>query len=114
MGLSLNKDRMILSKIIKSWAQDHDKNYQIDDPDPTDQGVANTAAFLSWILQENKSCVDLVALLDRLELFFSAQKRSQLSKGMSCKKCKSFCDFAEPNQEDGTLLCYSCRNHPYL
>jgi hypothetical protein len=32
------------------------------------------------------------------------------SGGCLCKKCKEFYDFAEPNQEDGTLICWSCRH----
>lgn len=31
--------------------------------------------------------------------------------GCACKKCKEFYQFAEPNQEDGTLICYSCRTY---
>jgi len=29
--------------------------------------------------------------------------------GCDCKKCKEFYPYAEPNQDDGTLICYSCR-----
>ena len=29
--------------------------------------------------------------------------------GMNCKSCKEFYPMAEPNQSDGTLICYSCR-----
>lgn len=29
--------------------------------------------------------------------------------GCQCKKCHTFYAYAEPNQEDGTLICYSCR-----
>lgn len=32
-------------------------------------------------------------------------------KGYSCKKCKELFPFAEPNQSDGTLICYSCRKY---
>jgi hypothetical protein len=32
------------------------------------------------------------------------------SDGLSCKNCGNFYPFSEPNQEDGTLICYSCRN----
>jgi hypothetical protein len=31
--------------------------------------------------------------------------------GCTCKKCKEFYQYAEPNQEDGTLICYSCRTY---
>lgn len=30
--------------------------------------------------------------------------------GCDCIKCKEFYPFAEPNQKDGTLICFSCRN----
>lgn len=32
------------------------------------------------------------------------------SEGCSCKKCKEFYPYAEPNQLDGTLICYACRH----
>jgi len=30
--------------------------------------------------------------------------------GCDCVKCKQFFEFAEPNQEDGTLICWACRH----
>lgn len=30
--------------------------------------------------------------------------------GCQCKKCLEMYPYAEPNQEDGTLICFSCRN----
>lgn len=30
--------------------------------------------------------------------------------GCDCTKCKTFFEFAEPNQEDGTLICWACRH----
>lgn len=29
--------------------------------------------------------------------------------GCDCKKCKEYFPYAEPNQDDGTLVCYKCR-----
>lgn len=29
--------------------------------------------------------------------------------GCECKNCKEFYPYAEPNQDDGTLICYGCR-----
>jgi hypothetical protein len=37
-------------------------------------------------------------------------KKSAKSDGCSCKKCKEYYPYAEPNQEDGTLICYGCRH----
>lgn len=33
--------------------------------------------------------------------------------GMACNNCKEFFHLAESNQEDGTLVCYLCRQNPY-
>lgn len=30
--------------------------------------------------------------------------------GFSCKKCTNFFPLSEPNQKDGTLICWSCRH----
>jgi hypothetical protein len=36
-------------------------------------------------------------------------KKKDNRDGCDCKKCKEFFPYAEPNQEDGTLICYRCR-----
>lgn len=36
-------------------------------------------------------------------------KKKDNRDGCDCKKCKEFYPYAEPNQEDGTLICYRCR-----
>jgi len=33
--------------------------------------------------------------------------------GMKCCNCEEFYSMAEPNQDDGTLICWSCRKNPY-
>ena len=33
--------------------------------------------------------------------------------GCKCARCKEFIQYAEPNQPDGTLICYSCRQNPW-
>jgi len=33
--------------------------------------------------------------------------------GIACCKCKDFYPFAASNQENGTLICFSCRQNPY-
>ena len=38
-----------------------------------------------------------------------AAKKKDNRDGCDCKKCKEFYPYAEPNQEDGTLICYRCR-----
>ena len=34
--------------------------------------------------------------------------------GCHCSKCNNHFPFAEPNQADGTLICWNCRNYPYF
>lgn len=36
-----------------------------------------------------------------------------LMDGMHCYKCKEFYSYAEANQYDGSLICWSCKNYPY-
>jgi len=31
-------------------------------------------------------------------------------EGSTCKKCKEYSKFSEPNQPDGSFVCYVCRN----
>lgn len=33
--------------------------------------------------------------------------------GCKCAKCGEFYHMAQPNQDDGTLICWSCRANPY-
>lgn len=33
--------------------------------------------------------------------------------GEVCKRCNDFLPFAEPNQADGSTVCFMCRNDPY-
>lgn len=38
-----------------------------------------------------------------------AAEKKKDKDGCDCKKCKEFYPYAEPNQDDGTLICYQCR-----
>ncbi len=39
-----------------------------------------------------------------------AKAKKKDKDGCDCKKCKEYFPYAEPNQEDGTLICYACRH----
>ena len=108
------RDRLLIAQLLKSWAQDHDINYKINDPDEGDQAVDNTAKYLSWVIKHNDNVLDLITLLDRLELLMERLRRDKIQPdGMFCRKCQTFYQFAEPNQTDGSLICYSCRKSPF-
>lgn len=46
---------------------------------------------------------------DDIDLAVPVDEKKKDSDGCTCKKCKEFYQYAEPNQEDGTLICYGCR-----
>ena len=39
-------------------------------------------------------------------------KAERIMTGLVCKKCNEYFEFAEPNQDDGTLICFVCRRYP--
>lgn len=45
--------------------------------------------------------------LDFLEV---VEEKKKDSEGCSCKKCENYYEYAEPNQDDGTLICWACRH----
>lgn len=55
-------------------------------------------------------CKTLALSEDRI---YRAQIKSTGSDGMFCCHCHEFFSMAEPNQDDGTLKCYSCRVNPW-
>lgn len=44
-----------------------------------------------------------------IELAVPVEEKKKNSDGCTCRKCKEFFPYAEPNQDDGTLICYGCR-----
>lgn len=107
----MSHNRKLLIALIKSWAQAHDHNFVINDPAPDDDGVINTAINLSWLVKEQDKKIDLLFLVDTLEMFLVRLERNKKrgAAGLSCKKCHVYYEFADSNQDDGTLICYSCR-----
>ena len=110
----MTRDRNQLSALIKQWAQSHSANWQIDNPDLTDQGMQSASHALDWVLKQGYANLDLLSLLNILEKFLQNKKNQGATDGMFCKNCKQFISFAEPNQPDGSLICYTCRQNPYI
>lgn len=46
---------------------------------------------------------------DDIDLAVPVDEKKENSDGCTCKKCKEYYQYAEPNQDDGTLICYGCR-----
>jgi len=109
----MGKERNVLAQILKSWAQDHDPNFQIAAPNPGDEGVNNTGVFFTWLIKATDVNIDLTNLLDRLEPYVLNVKNKKYPDGMFCVNCGNYYRYAEPNQPDGSLICFACRSNPY-
>ena len=109
----MGKERNVLSQILISWAQDHDPNFNIASQSPGDDGVDNTSGLFTWLIKNTEANIDMITLLDRLELYTINVKNRKFPDGYFCCKCKNWYQFAEPNQPDGTLICYGCRANPF-
>lgn len=110
----MTKNRKLLIQLLKNWAQDHDHNFIIADGDVTEVSLNRTAGHLTWLVQKNNSGINLADLLDRLELMMNHKNTNPFSDGMFCKKCNNFFQYAESNQDDGSLICFGCKNNPYI
>ncbi len=107
----MSTERLLLEQLIKSWAQDHTDAYIISDLAPNEEAMKTTQGHLTWVVREGHANLDLLGLVERLELFLD--KKNKKIDGMHCKKCQTFYHYAEPNQSDGSMICYSCRQNPY-
>lgn len=61
--------------------------------------VPNSVNYITVPLDAGQLCLP----------FEEVTEKKNNSDGCVCKKCKNLFPFAEPNQEDGTLICYECR-----
>jgi hypothetical protein len=109
----MSKERNVLSQILTSWAQDHDRAFNIASPMTGDEGLDNTGEFFTWLIKNTEANIDMLTLLDRLELYMINVKNKKFPDGYFCSKCKNWYQFAEPNQPDGTLICFGCRASPF-
>lgn len=63
----------------------------------------------------NDLAVELNISIEQLKnhrhiLIINKDRFNGFSDGCLCIKCKEFFPYAEPNQQDGSLICYGCRN----
>lgn len=106
--------RDIIARIIKHWASSHHSGYQISAGTEDDDSISMTGAHLTWVLQKHSDVgINLLYLLDCIDLYVSNTDISRKNGGCICLKCKSFVYMTEPNQTNGTFICYSCRQNPF-
>ena len=108
----ITRDRLLLEQIIKQWAQDHSVDYIVAD-DSASKGLETTQNNFNWIIKNDHASIDLFGLANKIEALIQSKLKRQDPDGLVCQRCKLFYNFAEPNQPDGSLICYACRNDPY-
>jgi hypothetical protein len=109
----VTRERKLLEQLVKSWAQYHDSGHVIADYDLTDEALQKTSGHFTWVVREGICNVDLMSLVDQLETFLDNRRARIHPDGMYCVNCGNFYEYAEPNQIDGSMVCYSCRTNPY-
>jgi transcription initiation factor IIE alpha subunit len=107
----VSKKRHLIEQLIKEWAQDHTTGFTV--ADYNEDGLENTQGYLSWVIQERHANINLNWLADRIEDFIFNHAVTAHPNGLACTKCHNYYEFSEPNQLDGSLICYSCRCNPY-
>jgi formylmethanofuran dehydrogenase subunit E len=105
------RQKQLLEQLIKQWAQDHCVNYTIANYQNSEEAMKSTQEYFTWIIREGHANIDLFALVNHIEIFIESQRNRKFPDGMYCAHCHNFYEFAESNQVDGTLVCYSCL-HP--
>lgn len=113
-SLAMTRERKLLEQLVKSWAQYHDSGHTIADYDTTDEALQKTAGYFTWVVREGFCNIDLMSLVDQLEVFLENRRSRKHLDGMYCVCCGNFYEYAEPNQQDGSMKCYTCRSNPYI
>jgi hypothetical protein len=71
---------------------------------PSGGGVCSTGGTITL---STGACPQIS--FDDIDLAVPVEEKKKDSDGCNCKKCREFFPYAEPNQDDGTLICYGCR-----
>ena len=108
------RERRLLEQLLKQWAQDHTIDYTIADFNNDDHSLKSTQEHFTWLIGQGQTNIDLFALADKIEHWLETKRKRKYPDGLKCKACHQFFEFAESNQEDGSLICYGCRQNPYI
>lgn len=103
LGQKLRKKKMSSNKQFKpTWIN-------------SNQNLPPPGKFVGWTAQVFKQIQERKDEAEKPESSIpptlkSGQIEINGLEGCICAKCKEFFPYAEPNMDDGTLVCYNCRN----
>lgn len=109
--------------IVSPYAGDHDevRTFEIIGKDPYGYYLFIPAwMYLRDTASIDQDACDFLQIDDKYigeEIIYIQESmicrvNSQID-GCACKQCKEFYHMAEPNQKDGTMICWQCRNYPH-
>lgn len=108
--MSISKERSLIINLIYSWVQDHTMDWILTSASQSDESIDTSSSNFTHVIRSAGVDLDLLTLVDRLELLLRNRLVNAKGDGCFCTKCNNFYPMAQPNQSDGTLICYSCRN----
>jgi hypothetical protein len=101
LGQKLRKKQMSSNKYNPTW------NNSKQNLPPSGKFVGWTAQVFKQIQERKDETKPESSIPPTLK---SGQVEINGFEGCICVKCKEFYPYAEPNMDDGTLVCYGCRN----
>ena len=81
------------------------KQYTITIPSGSGYGTCSTGGNIVFTSGTGTGQISF----DDIDLAVPVDEKKEISDGCTCKKCKEYYQYAEPNQDDGTLICFGCR-----
>jgi hypothetical protein len=80
---------------------------------PSGQSLVFDPATNTWIITSGTATTGQLTIdpiiFSGIDFGIEPEKKNY-SDGCHCKKCKDYFPYAEPNQEDGSMVCYACRH----
>lgn len=74
-------------------------------------GIDEESLLDGMLVESDLDALDeMVREMDAAVAEIMAKRKKKEKDGEDCVKCGTFYPQAEPNQPNGTLICYSCRN----
>ena len=88
-----------LSEVILGWlsSQDHPKDAKTRSQTSSDNDYVPNQALYTYGKAVRRTLPVAIQIMNGLD-------------GFPCKRCTNFFPYALANQDDGTLICWSCRN----
>lgn len=114
------KDAILVSP-YSSWDEEVDLTVLALDDDSKGCFVyVPDYVYLKGTTEINKYNIKALGILPKYVgcfcLYVSFANISRISRrldGMNCSRCHDFCYQADSNQDDGSFICWSCRENPY-